>query len=254
MPRWIPRLLLLLAFVWPLTLQAATPPACPMADEFVLPDEPLARVTAAIAAGGPVEILAIGSATTVGDQLVGDRHAAFPYRMVEALHAALPRVAFGLTLRGGRGMTAEDMLPSLRDTLRAQHFTLVLWQTGTVEAVRGQRPDGLMAALQDGIALAGEAGADVVLVDPQFSRFLRANTDLDPYEEAMQQVAVLPGVVLFHRFDLMQSWVDSGDIDLERVHRDDRTRMMALLNTCLGDTLARFVLNGAGIAARATQR
>ena len=55
-----------------------------------------------------------------------------------------------------------------------------------------------------------DAGGDLVLIDPQFSRFLRANTDLDPYENVMQQVATMPGVALFRRFDLMRSWADTG--------------------------------------------
>ena len=108
----------------------------------------------------------------------------------------------------------------------------------------------MVAALQEGIDRARDAGADVMLIDPQFSRFLRANADLDPYETALQQVSVMPGVVLFRRFDVMRSWAEDGEIDLERASRTDRARMMALLNACLGETLARFVLNGAGVAAR----
>lgn len=228
---------------------APVPAACAASEAFTTPEAPLNRVAAAIAAGGPVSVLAVGSATTVGDQLGADHNSAFPFRMVEALHAALPKVSFALTLRGGRGMTAEDMLPLLVAALNGQHYQLVLWQTGTVEAVRGERPDGMVAALQEGIDRARDAGADVVLIDPQFSRFLRANADLDPYETALQQVSVMPGVVLFRRFDVMQDWADGGEIDLERARRTDRARMMALLNTCLGETLARFVLNGAGVAA-----
>jgi len=210
----------------------------------------LPAVAAAIKAGGPVDILAIGSAASVGDQPGSSRHTAFPFRMVEALHAALPNIAFGLTLRGGRGMTAQDMLPMLKAALSARHYALVLWQTGTVEAVRGDDPDALQSALQEGIDDARQAGADVVLVDSQFSRFLRANTDLDPYETTMQEVAVMPGVVLFHRFDLMQNWVEEGGIDLESASRADRPKMMALLHTCLGETLARFVLTGANLATQ----
>jgi hypothetical protein len=218
-------------------------------EAFTTPEAPLDQVAAAIAAGGPVNVLAVGSATTVGDQLGADRDSSFPFRMVEALHAALPKVSFALTLRGGRGMTAEDMLPLLQAALAGQHYQLVIWQTGTVEAVRGMRPDGMVAALQEGIDRAHDAGADVVLIDPQFSRFLRANADLDPYEAALQQVSVMPGVVLFRRFDVMRGWAENGEIDLERAREADRARMMARLNTCLGETLARFVLNGAGASA-----
>jgi hypothetical protein len=250
MVRWISWLWLLALVACPVSSRAeqeAPPVACAASEAFTMPEEVLDRVAAAIAAGGPVNVLAVGSATTVGDQLGADRNSAFPFRMVEALHAALPKVSFALTLRGGRGMAAEDMLPLLEAALSGQHYQLVIWQTGTVEAVRGMRPDGMVAALQEGIDRAQEAGADVVLIDSQFSRFLRANADLDPYEAALQQVSAMPGVVLFRRFDVMRTWAEDGTIDLERASHADRARMMALLNTCLGETLARFVLNGAGV-------
>jgi hypothetical protein len=253
MTRWLSWLWLLALVAVPPSSRPAhaeVPVACAASEAFTTPEESLGHVAAAIVAGGPVNILAVGSATTVGDQLGTDRNTAFPFRMVEAMHAALPKVSFALTLRGGRGMTAEDMLPLLEAALTGpQHYHLVLWQTGTVEAVRGERPDGMVVALQEGVDRARDAGADVVLVDPQFSRFLRANADLDPYEAALQQVSALPGVVLFRRFDVMRSWAEDGAIDLERVGRGDRARTMAMLNTCLGDTLARFVLNGTGVAA-----
>jgi acyl-CoA thioesterase I len=253
MIRWLAWLWVVALALWPVSSGAEYAPlvvACGAADGFTTPDTPLDRVAAAIAAGGPVNILAIGSATTVGDQVGASRESAFPFRMIEALHAALPKVPFALTLRGGRGMTAQDMLPLIEAALAAQHYQLLIWQTGTVEAVRGQPPDGMVAALQEGIDRARDAGADVVLIDPQFSRFLRANADLDPYEDALQQVSVMPGVVLFRRFDVMRTWAEDGGIDLERARQADRARVTGLLNTCLGQTLARFVLNGAGVTAR----
>jgi hypothetical protein len=66
-----------------------------------------------------------------------------------------------------------------------------------------------------------------------------------PYEAVLEQIAGLPGVSLFRRFDLTQTWVDNGQVDLERVSRDQRDKTVALLNTCLGDALARYVLTSA---------
>src|SRR5690242_2720664 len=164
---------------------------CNAPDEFLTADESFADVGAAIAKGGPVAILAVGSATTVGSVNRSGQPTstteAFPGFMLHALEKALPNVRFTLTVQGGRGMTAEDMLPLIGAALQQQHYALVLWQTGTVEAVRGLRPDGMQEVLQDGVQRARDAGADVVLIDPQFSRFLRANTDLDAYEGVMQQ-------------------------------------------------------------------
>jgi hypothetical protein len=248
MPRWITWLLLTALIACPISTRAdPLPAACSVPDSLLNPDEPLAQLGAAIRAGGPVNILAVGSATMVGAELGAGHTTAFPYRMVDALQMALPRITFDLTVRGGRGMTAGDMLPLLRGALATRHYSLVLWQTGTVEAVRGLPPDGMVAALQEGVEPALAAGADVVLIDSQFSRFLRANADLEPYQDALQQVAVLPGVVVFRRFEVMRSWADAGTIDLEHTPRGDRNHAMSLLNTCLGNALARFVLNGAGV-------
>jgi len=95
------------------------------------------------------------------------------------------------------------------------------------------------------VEAAARADADVVLIDPQFSRFLRANTDISPYESVLEQIAGMPGVTLFRRFDLTRAWVANDQIDPERVAPDQRDKTIALLNTCLGHALARYVLAGA---------
>jgi acyl-CoA thioesterase-1 len=227
----------------------AVPPACATSDEFVTPDEPLNHLGTALTAAGPIEVLAVGSATMVGESSSSSQAGApgtsFPYRMADALRTALPDMQIRLTVRGGRGLTADAMLPMLLQALKGQKYQLVLWQTGTVEAVRGLRPDNMQTALQEGADAVQEAGADLVLIDSQFSRFLRANADLDPYQTVLQQIATMPGVVLFHRFDIMRDWMHEGRIDLEKTPRAEREKAISLLNTCLGVTLARFVLNGA---------
>ena len=252
--RWLmSATLLCLAVTAPAWAEATQPPACDQPAELTTPSAPLATVASALAKKAPVEILALGSGSTVGEGggsggpafTFKTPAASFPYRMLEALQALRPAAQFHLTVKGGRNMTAEAMLPALRQELASGHFDLILWQTGTVEAVRGLRPDALSGVLQEGVAAAADAHADVVLVDPQFSRFLRANTDLTPYEAVLEQAAAMPDVTLFHRFDLTQLWVGNGQIDLEHVERDQRDQTVALLNTCLGQALARYVLTGA---------
>jgi acyl-CoA thioesterase-1 len=246
--------LLSLTSVTPARSQSESGLACDMPPDLTVPQSPLTRVTAALTAKGSLNILALGSGSTVGDSggLTGPALTfrtpdnAFPHRMLEALHAMRPNLRFNLTVRGGRTMTADGMLPILRRELAAQHYDLVLWQTGTVEAVQGLRPDALRAVLQDGADAAEDAHADLVLIDPQFSRFLRANADISPYETVLVQMTSTPAVTLFRRFDLTQGWVNSGQIDLERVSRDERDKTIALLNDCLGQALARYVLAGIG--------
>ncbi len=221
---------------------------CPGAAGFTASDETLDALAAAVKAGGPVDVLALGSANTVGQ----DGNAAgvsFPYHMIEALHAALPTVDFELTVKGGRGLTAQDMLPVLDALVAAHRYPLVLWQTGTVEAVRGLRPDSLHAALDAGVRHVRARGGDTVLIDPNYSRALRANAEIDPYVQVMRQVAGLPGVALFPRYDLTRNWVDTGQLDIEKAPKADRTAAIDALHQCIGKALASFVLNSLRRAA-----
>ena len=120
----------------------------------------------------------------------------------------------------------------------------MLWLTGTVDAVNSVPPDDFYEALADGAAAATNAGADLVLIDPQYSRFLEANADLEPYAIALRAVGALPGVALFHRFDIMKGWADDGAIDLERTPKADRPAAAARLHVCLGRELARMLVQG----------
>lgn len=255
--RFLP-LALLFLFAWsPARAQSDKVPAdqtqpCETPSEFTTPSSALPAVTKALNDKRPVEILALGSGSTVGETgpnagpgfAVKTPGKSFPYRMVDALRALRPDAQFNLTLAGGRNMSADAMVPLLQEKLESHRFDLLLWQTGTVEAVRGLRPDTLREMLELGIANAADKHVDVILIDSQFSRFLRANIDLDPYEWVMSKTADNASVDLFRRLDLTQSWVDSGAVDLERVSRDERDKTIALLNTCLGHALAEYVING----------
>lgn len=257
--RWsVSGLIIGLLLTLPVPSRASSEPviACNAPDEFLTTDVPLGELGGAIKSGGPVNILAVGSATTVGaisgqDQKpTATEGGTFPVQMVRALNAAFPSVRFTLTVRGGRGMTADAMLKLLDEALKQQHYPLVLWQTGTVEAVRGLRPDGLLDVLHQGADAVSDAGGDLVLIDPQFSRFLRANTDVDAYEDVLRQATTNPGVALFQRFDLMRAWADDGSVDLERTAKEDRDKALDRLNTCLGQVLAKFVLSGVDAAKK----
>jgi hypothetical protein len=244
-------LLLLAAFAIAAPIVAVASPVpqpCDIPAPFTDVTRPIEPLSRAIAEHRRVTILAIGSAATAGSG-TGPADSGFPRRMLAALREAQPRVDFSLAVRGGRGMTAVQMLPLIEDELTQAPPTVVLWQTGTVEAVRGMRADRMRRALQTGVEEIREAGASLVLIDPLFTRTLRANADVEPYETELQQVASQPGAWLFRRYDLTRGWVLSGKIDPERAETDERGIVLDRLNACLGDALARYLLNGARVTA-----
>lgn len=245
---------------------------CSTPDDAAGVPTPLPHVAETLRPGATLNILAIGSAnlfrpeaslaptsllgqslqgatktTLPSAQVITDAPSgtAFPQQMAAALEKAVPGVTVKVTVRGGRGLSATDQLQLLSQMLEHEKFQLILWQTGTVEAVRNLPPSEFAQTLSDGVEKTIQAGADVVLVDPQFSRFLQTNSNIDPYEQAFQFVGSMPNVLLFHRFDLMRSWVNDGQIDLERTPKSNRLTAVEQLHACLGMQLARLILGGA---------
>ena len=269
----ITRLVFVVATFWAgVGFAAGAPDTCNAPQETAGVPAPLPRVAASLAAGHTLNVLAVGSATlfgpdaslgngTVTSQALANGSAtlptapvvftqeasekSFPKQMGKLLRAAVPGMEVRIVVRGGRGLLASDMLTILRNELKSNTYQLVIWQTGTVEAVRNLPPGEFGQVLSDGADEVHAAQADLVLVDPQFSRFLQTNANLDPYGQALLQVAAMPGVALFHRFDLMRSWANDGQLDLERTNKADRKRVVETLHACLGRYLANYILDAA---------
>lgn len=218
----------------------------------------LPHVAAAIApAEATLRVLAVGSATVLG--VHGGVPGSFPAAMVQALEAARPGLSVRLTVHGVRGQSAEAMLAVLRDELAAGEpaqgpvlggpFQLVLWQTGTVEAVRRMAPDAFEATLRKGAEMVHAAGADLIFVDPQFTRLLGDRADLAPYRRAMLAVLGTPGTAMLDRYQLMRNWADAGVLDLDATPKPQRAAVMLRVQRCMGEMTARRVLAGAATAA-----
>ncbi len=237
------------------------------------PPEALPHLAAAMRPGGRLDVLVVGSATVFGPEAslapgtltsrstkqpqdasgglvrrvpTTPSGAAFPVRMKDALEARVPGLSVSLTVRGGRNLAADDMLALLRTALAPPaRPQLVIWQTGTVDAVQNVPPGQFNQTLSDGSEAVAAAGADLILIDPQFSRFLEANADLPPYWSALRNAAALPGVVLFPRYELMQNWAETGELDLEAIDPADTLGAVNTLHACLGTILADMVLQDA---------
>ena len=93
-------------------------------------------------------------------------------------------------------------------------------------------------------------GIDAVVMDLQFSRFLRANADVTAYREALEMAAAAGAAPLFDRYELMKAWADADRVDVERAPRERRTQAVDRLNDCLGRALAIFLLDGMREARR----
>ncbi|MGB7949126.1 MAG: hypothetical protein WCH75_15680, partial [Candidatus Binatia bacterium] len=122
--------------------------------------------------------------------------------------------------------------------------TLVIWETGTVEAVQGSDVDEFRDTVQTGIDVLRAAGAEVVLMNMQFSRPTDAMIHLGPYLNAMRQLADANDVPRFRRHGIMRYWAESGLLD-PRVRDGEKSRQLAAkLYDCIGRAMADFVTRG----------
>ena len=216
--------------------------ACGAPPELLEPGAPLPATARAVSAGH-LRVLVVGSVSVLGPGTSGPA-AAWPVRLEALLTARYPGLKIETVVRGAAGVTAAEGVATLREELRRAPAHLVLWQTGAVEAARNLDLDELAAALDTGLGRVDTAGADAVLIDPQFSRFLRANANVEPYREAMRLAAAAHNAPLVRRYELMHAWAEAETVDLERAPRSARVAVADRLNDCLALAIAALVVRG----------
>ncbi|MBP0445487.1 SGNH/GDSL hydrolase family protein [Roseomonas sp. SSH11] len=239
MPRPAARFALLIALLLAAAPGQATP--CGAPDDLIEP-VPLPATAAAIKAGA-LPVLVVGSASVAGPGSSGSE-SAYPTQLEHMLARTFPGTRVEVMAQGGRGMTATDHLSIIRAALRQRPRALVLWQAATVEAVRGADIGEMTNALQDGAERIRAAGGDLIFLDPQWSRFLRANADVEAYRDALRAAAAATGAGLLSRYELMGAWAEAGTVDVERAPRELKVVEVDKLNRCLAESLTEMIAGG----------
>ena len=218
----------------------AGPVGCDVPSSLLETESRLPKVTEAVKAGHPLDILVVGSrSSTIG----ADTNSAYPMRMQAALKDKLPQVNVNISVEIQASKTAGEVASSLVKLVEEKSPTLVIWQTGTVDAMRAIDPDDFRTAVDDGVVALQNAGADVVLMNPQYSPRTESMISVPPYLDNMRAVAQQHDVPLFDRFAIMHEWNDQGDFDLYGAHHGlDVARRV---HDCLGRALSIFVIGAA---------
>jgi hypothetical protein len=216
---------------------------CSVPESFYAFEPTLTKTTKALADGQELVIVILGGSSTSG-LAAGGGGFAWPARMAAVLTARFPSARVKVvnlavarqTAKGAADRLARDVLP-LKPTL-------VIWETGTVEAVQGSDIDQFRETMQAGIDALRAAGADVVLIDMQFSRAADTMIHFEPYLIAMHRLADANDVPLFRRHGIMRHWIESGLLD-PRVRDGEKSRQLAAkLYDCIGRAMADFVTRG----------
>lgn len=216
----------------------AHPAQCRVAEHLVEPSFPLPRTAAAIAAG-KLTVLVVGAGSSRLPIPNGAKFS-YPARLQQALAEALPGVAVEVATDVRAHRTAAAMVKTLGARLAAVKPALIVWQTGTVDAMQGVDPDDFSETLEQGIELAQAAAADVVLVNSQYSPRTESMIALGTYLEALRWVAAQYELPLFDRFAIMKLWADRGTFNLTTA--TNKLDMAAHVHDCIGRLLSDLVL------------
>jgi hypothetical protein len=217
-----------------------SPTTCEVPAYLLTSESTLPRVAEAIKQGHALDILVLGSRSSTINTTDGS---AYPGRLQAALREKLPKLAVNVSVEIQAKKTAEEVTAGIVKLMEGKKHTLVIWQTGTVDAMRSVDPDDFRAAVDEGVAALQNAGADVVLMNLQYSPRTETMISVPPYLDNMRVVAQQHDVPLFDRFAIMRNWNESGDFDL--FSTTNGIELAKRVHDCLGRALSTFVIDAA---------
>lgn len=217
--------------------------ACEVPADLLSPgDNTLEKVAAAVRDDRKLDVLVVGSGSSnlAGP---GGPASAYPARLEASLRAKLPGVAVTVTTSIQQRRPAEEVVETLRALVAERKPNLLIWQTGTVDAIRAVHPDDFRNALDEGITAVKAAGTDAMLINLQYSPRMETMLHASPYLDNIRAVAQQQDVPLLDRFSIMHHWNETGEFDLSNTSRS--FELARGVHDCLGRVLADLVIAAA---------
>lgn len=210
-------------------------------------DTSLDKVQAAVRERKKLEVMVVGSGSSSIASPDG-ASVAYPARLETYLRERLPGVEVTVTTSLQPKKTAEEVAEALQALVSERKADLLIWQTGTVDAIRSIHPDDFRNAVDEGITAVKATPSDAVLMNLQYSPRMETMLHTAPYLDNIRAVAQQQDVPLFDRYTIMQNWNESGVFDLSNSSRS--FALARSVHDCLGRALADLVvaaarLNGA---------
>jgi lysophospholipase L1-like esterase len=220
--------------------------ACEIPGYLLFGNNDLKRVIAAVKDDRRLTIAVVGTGSSA---LAGPEgpSSAYPARLEAVLKQRLPAVAVKVVTLVRSRQTAEDLAKGMAKLLADEKPNVVIWQTGTIDAIRSIDPDDFRAALEQGIETLQKGGADVVLMNMQYSPRTDSMVALGPYADTMRIVAQQHEVPLFDRLAIMRYWSDTGEFDLYASGKDNV--LAQRVHDCIGRAMAELIIDAAHLPA-----
>ncbi len=224
--------------------QTSVSPKCSAPRELARLERPLTRTARLLAAGEPIRIVAIGSSSTAGAG-ASSPDATYPSRLAAELADKFPDHQITVLNRGVNGEEAREMLARFETTVIAERPDLVLWQVGTNTVLRDHPVGSTSSPIEQGIMQLKAAGADVILIDPQFAPKVIAKSALSRMLDLLHGKAKQYSVNLFQRFAVMRHWRESQGIAFETFVSSDQLHMNDWSYACVAKVLSNAIAEAA---------
>jgi lysophospholipase L1-like esterase len=224
------------------TARAMERQTCEIPGYLLFGNNELNRVNAAVTKDRRLTIAVVGTGSSILAGPDGPR-SAYPARLEEALKQRLPSIAVKVVTLVRTRMTAEDLAQGMAKLLVDEKPDLVVWQTGTLDAIRRIEPDNFRAALDQGVETLHKGGADVILMNMQYSPRTDIMVPLGPYADNMRVVAQQHELPLFDRLAIMRHWSDTGAFDLYAAGKDNV--LAHRVHDCIGRGIASMIIDAA---------
>jgi hypothetical protein len=210
----------------------------------------------AIAHGGPVKIVAMGSSSTAGRADV----VPYPYWLEMYLRAQYykdeyPDRRIDVLNRGMGGQEAKEELLRFEIDIFAHKPAMVIWQVGTNAVFHNDKykVDDIAHDIKTGLQRLRDKlpEADVMLIDPQYVTAMLFDDKADLAARMVELIlkeAGLRNVGVFHRWALMRHWHVHNSISFERMldptddaqlHQSDASTQRLARGLC--DTIVKAV-------------
>jgi lysophospholipase L1-like esterase len=206
----------------------------------------LPHVAGKLASGQPVVIVAFGSSSTAGFGVTSPEFT-YPNRLAAQLHRQYPGADITILNRGKGGEDAPEMMNRLQTSVIDAKPDLVIWQVGTNAVLRNLDPAETARQVEQGIARIQAAGADLVLVDPQYSpRVTERGESANRMVRVLGKVAELRHVGLFPRFEVMREWHDQQALPVDSFVIADGLHMNDWGYACFAQLLGDDIIKSVG--------
>ena len=206
----------------------------------------LPHVAGKLASGAPVTIIAFGSSSTEGYGSTSPEFT-YPNRLAAQLHRQYPSADITVLNRGHGGEDAPEMMKRLRSAVLDMKPDLVIWQVGTNAVLRNLDPVETARLVSDGVAQIQAAGADLVLVDPQYSpRVNERAQSASQMVRLLGKVAAIRHVGFFPRFEVMREWHEEQAIPIDKFVIADGLHMNDWGYACFAQLLGDDIIKSVG--------